>query len=318
MMGAVLRWFRLRLFGIAASEVSFARRGFPDDGTGAREHLERAGGGFVSGYNIALRRRRTGDLCAELDDLPADLRGFAYEGASMALVILDLIQPWSASRWRKLLDAAGDRHCYLCFVGAGWAAARLRMRRLPRLITDADSLLSSLAADGYGFHQAFFNPGTYVRRQAPHPLAGFDQGVGRSLWFVDGANPARIAATIAAFPARRRADLWSGVGLAAAYAGSRDDAAVIALANGAGVAHSSFAQGVAFAVAARARSGNLTAATERTCRIVWNEEAQAVVRIVDDALLAASQADRFESWRRNIRSAFGGGEGRDLAGAVTP
>src|SRR3712207_8380154 len=53
-----------------------------------------------------------------------------------------------------------------------------------------------------------------------------DQGLGRSLWFVQGADVRRIPATVNAFPAERRPDLWSGLGLACGYAGGRTRAEV--------------------------------------------------------------------------------------------
>ena len=43
----------------------------------------------------------------------------------------------------------------------------------------------------------------------------FDQGLGRSFWFVNGGNPELIAQTIHSFPDSRQADFWSGIGLAA-------------------------------------------------------------------------------------------------------
>jgi enediyne biosynthesis protein E3 len=115
-------------------------------------------------------------------------------------------------------------------VGAGWALARLpgcAGASIP-LFPSSIPLARWLALDGYGFHQGYFYWPESVRRQAvPRGVNGyarraFDQGLGRSLWFVEGAETAQIASAISAFPQARRADLWSGVGLACAYAGGRD------------------------------------------------------------------------------------------------
>ncbi len=146
-------------------------------------------------------------------------------------------------------------------VGAGWALAQLR-RRVNRALAHWDPLSGWLAIDGYGFHQGYFRwPDTVDRQCVPHRLAGyarrvFDQGLGRSLWFVEGADVDRIAATIDRFQERRHADLWSGVGLACAYAGGLPGQAIESLCAMAGPHRPHLAQGVAFAAKARERAGN--------------------------------------------------------------
>jgi hypothetical protein len=296
------------LLSISEREVSFARRGFPDDVPGARPHLERAGGAFVSGYNAALRHNATPALVDALHALPPDLHGFAYEGASMALMILDVFTPWSRRRWQWLVEGAGAPHVYLCFVGAGWALARLRFRQVPHWIARVDPLLAPLAFDGYGFHEAFFRPDQTVRRHAAprwsaDALHHFDQGVGRSLWFVEGADPERIAASIARFPRDRHADLWSGAGLALAYAGGMSESAARLLCSLAGTHRPELAQGAAFGAKARHHAANATAATHLACNIAWNASLSDVIDIVDAALEHARQAratDTYARWRAEV------------------
>lgn len=312
------------IFRISDAEVSFERRKFPDDRNGTREHLERAGGAFVQGYNAALRHTTIADLGRALDALPPDLHGFAYEGASMALGIFDVLTPWKRTRWISLLEHA-PQHVYLCFVGIGWSLARLRMRKIPPFVRRKNSLLASLAADGLGFHEAFFKPGKIVRTAAPAPLTGwdangFDQGVGRALWFVDGGNPGRIAATIATFARERQSDLWSGTGLALAYAGGVDERAAAELLERSGRYRSNVAQGIAFAAKARDLAGNITAATELACSLAWSRNARETAALVDDALERArgTAADvHYETWRHNI-AAYCENGGREIGVAVTP
>jgi hypothetical protein len=123
------------------------------------------------------------------------------------------------------------------------------MARLPRALQSRvrprDPLLRWLALDGYGFHEAYFRtPLVVTRQRPPRLLPGWrgcassaaqviDQGIGRALWFVCGADTDRLADTIAGFAPERRPDLWSGVGLAAAYAGYRPMAGPTALAGAA-------------------------------------------------------------------------------------
>src|SRR3954451_20607161 len=107
-LARAVSWLRTATFGLSPTEVSFARRGFTA-APAVRDHLERAGGSFVSGYNAAMRHVELAELVAELEALPHDLHGFAYEGSAMALALLDLMTPWSESRWRALVDGGGGR-----------------------------------------------------------------------------------------------------------------------------------------------------------------------------------------------------------------
>jgi hypothetical protein len=290
------------LLGISSSEVQFARRGFPDDVAGIRERLERAGAAFVTGYHAALEVRH--DLVwlnTRLDAEPPDLRGFAYEGAAMGLALVDLLT--RGNRWREMV-AIAPRHLCLMLVGAGWAMARLRLRTLPRFARDLDAVSWPLIWDGYGFHEAFFHPDKTVRRQLRPRLSGyalraFDQGVGRSLWFVDGASPERITATIATFEKERRSDLWSGAGLACGYAGGLPAEAITALHDRSD--RGAFAQGVVFAAAARERAGNSDDATALACATVCRITPPVAAAIADEVL---GCSDSYESWRRGVAVRF--------------
>jgi len=306
------RPWRERLFGISAEEVRFDRRGFRDEVPGIRERLERSGTAFVDGYNHGLRHYADpAALDASLQSIDRDLHGFAHEGASMSLAILGLLS-WSRSRWRAFADAHRP-YIYLTLIGAGWAMARLHRRREARVFREADPILWPLVWDGYGFHQGFFQPAKYVRAQSRPRLRGyaprgFDQGLGRSLWFSEGASVARIAATIGQFDASRRADLWSGAGIACAYAGGLDRGGVAALADAAGEHRGSFAQGIAFAAKARVEAAHVTGDAELACEIVCGGDARSVTRAVDDELDRAvpvhPNEPRYEAWRRCVSTRF--------------
>lgn len=290
------------LFGISPDEVRFARRGFPSDVPGVRERLERAGLAFVTGYHAALEQRGDpGLLTARLDEEPGDLHGFVYEGAAMGLALVDILG--RGERWRAMLDAA-PRHRYLLLVGAGWAVARLRLRALPGFTRVLDDMSWPLIWDGYGFHEAFFKPERTVRKRIKPRLSGYalhaaDQGIGRALWFIEGASPVRIAATISMFEDERRRDLWSGVGLACGYAGgvSRDAIADLHRLSD----RDAFAQGVVFAAAARERAGNSDDATALACETVCGVTPAAAASIANEVL---ARSNSYESWRRGIAARF--------------
>lgn len=301
-----------RFIRIDPSETKLAKRGFAACGPEVQRELELHGASFVRGFNDAMATGAGPSLTDSLEHVELAERGFAYEGAGMALTLLDLLLPGRSQRLSSLLGSSfGDRHVYMLHVGAGWALARLRRRPWGGL--PLDPLLRWLALDGYGFHAAYFSPRAVVREQGrPRRLRGperkvFDQGVGRALWFVCAASPEGVHAAVQAFEPERRDDLWSGVGLAATYAGATGDGTLARLAElGAGHA-AELAQGSAFAAGARLRAGNVVPHVERACETFWRRPVAEVASVTARALAtigAGDTVEHFERWRAAIREEF--------------
>ncbi len=305
-------WKGLRqpLLGISSEETTFARRGFRECAPQVQQHLERVGATFLQGYHAAIEGDKPEVLLPKLNAMEAEWRGFAFEGAAMGLALLDALTPWKRNRVQRFLDGAGADHIYMVHVGVGWVPARMKQPIEPTLAR-LDPLLCWLAVDGYGFHEGYFHWPRYVKEQAmPERLSGyalrvFDQGLGRSLWFVDGADVTRIPDTICAFQPTRQADLWSGVGLGCAYAAGVERAAIEALKTAAGSYLPQLAQGAAFAAKARQRAGNPTAHTEMACQVLCGISADAAAEITDRTLenLPHDQGEpAYEVWRRRIQA----------------
>jgi hypothetical protein len=311
-----MRKIRGQALGISALEVTFARRGFRCDSNAVRERLEEAGRCFLGGYHAALAARHPAEIPRALDAIPGEMLGFAFEGAAMASSLLDALTPWRRWRLGAFLAGPADEQTYIAHVGAGWVLGRLPLSP-GRLRRRLDPLLGWLALDGYGFHEGFFHwPRALVRQRVPARLRGyekrvFDHGLGRSLWFVEGADPRRIAAVIGSFAPARQADLWAGVGLACSYAGGGESGAIAELRERAGRQAPLLAQGAAFAAKARQRAGNPSAATELACQILCGMPAaqaaavcDAMLREPDPAPAVPHSAPSFERWRRRIQEVF--------------
>src|SRR5205823_68754 len=103
-------------FSISLEECRFSRRGFWSGNTMAREHLESVGEAFLTGYNLALEGKEQLHLAELLNSLRAEFRGFAFEGAAMAMTILDSLMPWRPSRVLEFLQGVGWRHRYMVHV----------------------------------------------------------------------------------------------------------------------------------------------------------------------------------------------------------
>ena len=100
-----------------------------------------------------------------------------------------------------------------------------------------------------------------------------------------GPTSTRIAATIAGFPERRHADLWSGVGLACAYAGGRARTGHRDPCARWPVRISPTSPRVWPSPPRRAqRAGNPAAHTELACRIICGMPAEDAARLTDRAL----------------------------------
>jgi enediyne biosynthesis protein E3 len=301
---------RRRIFGISSEEASFSRRGFRGSDKAAREYLEGIGRGFLQGYHAALDEDRPDRLGSMLDGIESELRGFAFEGAGMGLYLLDLLTPWKRDRLQRFLAGPGAMHVYMVHVGAGWALAQLA-RKVDRALVRFDPLLGWLAVDGYGFHQGYFHwPVAVDCQRVPAKLSGyaprvFDQGLGRSLWFVEGADVDRIAEKIVRFPRSRHADLWSGVGLACAYAGGVSTDAIESLITIACAYQPQVAQGVTFAAKSRELAGNLTPHTELASRLICGMPAEEAARLTDLALIDLppdGTIPAYEVWRQRIQA----------------
>ena len=179
-------------------------------------------------------------------------------------------------------------------------------------------MLRWLALDGYGFHQAYFRTPRYVTERYQAPIPGWspaeyanrvvDQGIGRALWFVNGSDVQRVAATIEAFPESRRGDLWSGAALASVYAGGADAGELSDMAKLAGQYRSHAAQGAAFAAKARLLAGLVMPGTELGVKVYCDMSVEEAAAVTDEARQALppdeTDTPRYEMWRQLVRKRF--------------
>lgn len=300
-----------KLLNIDHSEVTFARRGFFAARPEVRDRLEHVGTIFLVGYHAALQENTLEGVTEKLERVELEYRGFAYEGAAMALAFRDAIVPGS-NLLAEFMEGLGKRHIYMLHVGAGWACARLPWLRcrIEKVICKFDPVLRWLVLDGYGFHQGYFHfkgpVTTAVKRLSMEARRVFYQGFGRSMWFIHGCDFHQISKVISGFPALYQGDAWSGIGLACAYAGgsaSPDMAEGVSLA---GRFHCALAQGAVFAAKARQLAGNVARHTEQACAVVAHMSAEGAAALCDRAF---TQVDRnspspYQQWRELVQSHF--------------
>lgn len=323
-MAAVLGVLRRMILSPSLADVSFAGRGFAVRPTPATAALEAIPQAVVCGFEWGVELTDPDDLRRRLDMLDTRLRGFGYEGATMALTVRDAMAAGRGHRTRDLLSGPGRPHTFLTYIGIGFAMARLPRRLWGGVLPDLTGTpyyptMSWLAVDGYGFDRAYFDTANVVdrqRRPAPYPWQGHpgyfphavDQGIGRALWFIHGGVPDDVIAALRAFAPGRHADLWSGVGLAATFAGGCDEAGLRSLRRAAGSLWPHLAQGAVFAAKARDFSGFVPGHTGTALHALTGLTVPAATVLADDVSLnrpdAAGEPD-YESWRRQIRDHLG-------------
>jgi len=305
--------FIRRSLEINPREVEFDRRGFNCSNAEVRGHLETIGRTFLRGYSAAMTHGDQNSLATELDQIHPEQRGFAYEGAAMALALLDGII-FRGDQFLRFAKGAGRRHIYMLHVGAGWAYARLpwTRRRIERVFAKLDPVLRWLAIDGYGFHQGYFEgktqaiSGLSASGLSEHGRHVFYQGLGRSLWFIEGADVHGIRCSISQFSPLYHNDAWSGVGLACAYAGGITPAAIAELRSESDLHAAALAQGAAFAAKARQLADNPAPHTDIACSVICQMPAEQAAALCDTAVARINPLHPcpYQDWRNLLQKSF--------------
>jgi hypothetical protein len=306
-----------RFLKIDRREVKFERRGFVCSNPAIQARLENIGGVFLQGYHAALQNLDQHILAENLNQVHLAHCGFAYEGAAMALALMDGIS-FRGNAFSRFVADSGKQHIFMLHVGAGWAYARLPWMRwhIESAIRKLHPVLRWLVIDGYGFHAGYFH--FKAQLQLGSSAAArflqlsydarhiFYQGLGRSLWFVNGADVQEISATIARFPSLYHGDAWSGVGLACAYAGGITQEGIAKLREQSGIHAPALAQGAAFAAKARQLAGNPAPHTEVACVALCQMRAEEAAALCDTTF---SQIDLllpcpYQHWRELLQKSL--------------
>ncbi|MFI5571970.1 DUF1702 family protein [Streptomyces sp. NPDC051740] len=315
----VLGALRRLVMAPSLEEVSFSGRGFAVRDDERARRLEAVPQAVVTGFEWGIEDRDLATTERRLSLVDPEQRGFAYEGATMACAVRDAMGR-SGHRTRDLLTGGGRPHIFLNYIGIGFAMAKLPRPLWKKLVPDLSGpafypQMSWLCVDGYGFDRAYFDTDTWVTRQRlddPYAWEGdpaywrraFDQGVGRALWFIHGGHAGHVTAAVRAFAGDRQADLWSGVGLAATFAGGSTPAELALLREEAGSDRGHLAQGAVFAAKARHHAGFVPEHTEAAVEAFTGLSAEAAALLADDCAPAAvrsATAPAYEGWRAGVR-----------------
>ncbi|MFZ0306241.1 MAG: DUF1702 family protein [Terracidiphilus sp.] len=299
-----------RLLKIRPEEAGFKARGFDPCDSAVSRRLEQMLESFIGGYNLAVETRDMVELSRCLyAAFDSHHVGFAFEGVGLYLAMLDMLIPGKPYRLDSFIKGAGEHHDYIVAVGAGFAVARIPwgLRSMDGYLRTLDPLIAWCVPCGYGFHEGFFHHRRFIdAAQAPpatlSPLGRqlFDSGLGRSIWWVKGADASRIHAAIQRFPENRRAELWAGIGIAACYAGGVAAIELQSLQEFSGQYRADFLSGLPFAARLRQKAGNYSDTTELACRTLLDRSTDEVADMAE----AAAEAVRGQVQGSGITEAY--------------
>ena len=171
---------------------------------------------FQKGRKLIEQELGLIELIAELNKFDTRYRSVAFEGASMGVALNNSIASW------KVYAQATEKHKTQVHIGLGWAIAEQQLN-LEEILDAIEPDYQIKVLDGYGYWFGLFRKRLTIRtQQIPSEITtdlqpGFDQGVGRAIWYVAKGEVPKAVNIINHFNESRRANLWQGIGVASTY-----------------------------------------------------------------------------------------------------
>jgi hypothetical protein len=228
---------------------------------------------FLGVQSYMLKEHQLEEVIAFLDAEPPEFRSVAYESASMEIASLDLSNGNGLSNWKNFYHRSAKAHTFHMDIGLGWAFAKKERSPVP-YFESLQSVISCMVYDGIGYYNGLFNGRRTVKSQLipgdidQQTLPGFDQGLGRRLWYISKGNIDQLIQLIKPFPLSRHADLWRGVGIACGYVGGNDKTNLEQLVNHSAEFKDQFCNGITLAAISRHASDSITKDIEVAYEII--------------------------------------------------
>ncbi len=230
---------------------------------------------FLGVETLTQNIHDTDELIALLNTEPPEFRSVAYESASMNVALRDLNDGVEMDNWKNFYHRSTKEHTFHMDIGLGWAFAKTETlpKPFPEILHPA---MKRMVFDGIGYYNGLFKGRRTVKNQwAPEELEaeeleGFDQGLGRRLWYIARGEVNEAKDWIQKFPLPRHPALWCGIGIACGYVGGNKQADLELLLTSSGEYSKQLQTGVMLAAISRIASGSVTGDVENACRIICN------------------------------------------------
>lgn len=310
-------FLRRFLFGLSIEGMDTFWKEIPGNETAARKQLRLSSNAFINGYNTALEVGLSHIIFSELQAFDINLRGFAYEGVGMGLAMIDYTSFARESKFQKFVDR-NPNHASLAHIGAGFAISVLN-RDIEKSLAPMAPMQRWWAMDGYGFYNGIFKWKQSIQKQiVPRKVTGyalraFDRGLGRSIWFLLSGDISKIVERLEKFPESRRADIWSGIGVASTYAGGVSEETINNLKAAAGTYRSYVSLGCTQAANARYFANNIVEHNDIACSIYCGMSAENAAKLTIEVMEQLNingnekvwvEQPIYEVYRENIRAKF--------------
>ena len=237
--------------------------------SGRMEYIQKV---FLNVQDYIRKNQELERLIAFLDAEPPEFRSVAYEAASMETALQDLSRGTELNSWKKFYDHAANAHAFHVDIGLGWAFAKAEIPPAPFINTLP--VMGWLVFDGMGYYFGLFKGRRTVKNQlvpeflAGQDIYGFDQGLGRRLWYISKGELNELIKLMQPFHLSRHAALWRGVGIACGYVGGSQQSNLERLLNSATDFKDELCTGVSLAAVSRCASNSVTGDIDLACKII--------------------------------------------------
>jgi enediyne biosynthesis protein E3 len=248
------------------------------------------------------------ELATYLKTVDLEFRAVAYEGIAMGLALTDL-ETGTLQQWRSFTRTSSAVYLPHIHVGLGWAVAKQRVPSLA-FIDPLDPIMQFRVADGCGYYDGTFRKLQTITKKErsnaiePKDFQAYDQGVGRSLWYLYKGNNDLVNSAIQQFADARRADLWRGVGIACSFVGGCDERSLRDLQDLAASDKRQLAIGAAFTARARIQTNSVTNSSKLACRVWGNLSVERAMQLTEATQPSATGAgdEVYKIWVSQLES----------------
>ena len=243
------------------------------------------------------------ELLRLCESFEPEFRSIAYEAASMCLGLNDLKANDNFKSFDAFLEAQHKLHDTQIHVGLGWAFAQQQINPEP-FLNHFEPMMRYRILDGYGYYEGIFRKRkSILSQQKPEftdPVASgaYDQGLGRSFWYLNNGNIDAAKALLEKFPKERWKDMWRGLGIAIAYVGGCDEVTLHDVLGKAGEYKAQLATGAVMALVSRGKADHVTTDAEAVVDCWSNKSlAKAVVA-------GMKPVDNYRQWIAELEVLF--------------
>ena len=270
------------------------------------EYIQRL---FLDVQNYIQNNPELDNVISFLDSEPPEFRSIAYESASMELGYDDLSKGTQLHKWNEFYFHSGEAHSFHMDIGLGWAFAK--SGTFPALDwKPLHPIMRWMVFDGIGYFNSLFRGRRTVKsHMVPESidgqdLQGYDQGIGRRLWYIGNGEVKKVTELIQSFHLSRHPDLWRGVGIACGYVGGSKQADLELLSIASGKCKQQLSAGIALAAISRSASNSETDDIKTACHVLCEMSFEEIVEYKNIVTDKSHPDDIYGHWIIHLESGF--------------